>query len=226
MARPSRQAEGRLEILESAAEALATVGFHGMTMRALAAGMGRSLTSFYTYFRSKEDLLFDLQLRAFETLLRSAEQATVEVIDPSDRLFAFILQHVRYVADKHSVMQVLVQEAGTLPPSRRRPIREAKERYFQFAQALVGEVVRMAGRDDDPIELERQTYALFGMLNWTYGWYEPARHGEPRELARTIHRLLLRGLGGPNIPDVLIGTTAEPPLAPLLAPTQKVGIHP
>ena len=46
----------------------------------------------------------------------------------------------------------------------------------------------------DPLELERQTYALFGMINWTYGWYRPAVHGTPQVLAHTLHRLLLCGL--------------------------------
>jgi hypothetical protein len=48
-----------------------------------------------------------------------------------------------------------------------------------------------AGSGDE--ELERATYALFGMLNWVYGWYEPRRHGPPEVLADTFHRITLCG---------------------------------
>jgi len=201
MARPSRQHQGRLEILEAAARFMAQHGYHGMSMRDLAGAMGKSIAGFYNYYRSKEDVLFELQLRAFETLVQAAETATAAVNHPFGRLYAFILQHVQYVASHPDVMHVLVQEAGALPPQRRHVIRAAKERYFRIAQKLVADVARASasggcrGRTDaDALELERMTYALFGMLNWTYGWYRPKQHGSPENLARTIYRVSLRGL--------------------------------
>jgi TetR/AcrR family transcriptional regulator, cholesterol catabolism regulator len=201
MARPSRQSEGRLEILEAAARFIARHGFYGMSMRDLAHGMGKSIAGFYNYYRSKEDVLFELQLRAFETLVQSAEAAVAATKDPGGRLYGFILQHLQYVVSHPDVMHVLVQEASALPPQRRQVIRAVKERYFEIAQALVAEVIASSASEGrrrrpavDARELERMTYALFGMLNWTYGWYRPERHGSPEKLARTIYRLSLRGL--------------------------------
>ncbi len=213
MARPSRQHQGRLEILEAAARFIAQHGYHGMSMRDLAGAMGKSIAGFYNYYRSKEDVLFELQLRAFETLVQAAETATAAVNEPFGRLYAFILQHVQYVVSHRDVMHVLVQEAGALPPQRRHVIRATKERYFRIAQKLVGDVVhssesraRRGTSTADARELERMTYALFGMLNWTYGWYRPKQHGTSEELARTIYRLSLRGLrsGHPADPEMAL----------------------
>ena len=219
MPRPSRQHEGRLEILEAAARFIARHGFHGMSMRDLANAMGKSLAGFYNYYRSKEDVLFELQVRAFETLVQSAETAISTAKNPWGRLYAFILQHLQYVASHPDVMHVLVQEAGALPAQRRKLVRAGKERYFAIAQTLVGEVIRSnaahsAGRKlpVDPAELERLTYALFGMLNWTYGWYQPDQHGSPEQLARTIYRLSLRGLRADATVDSAI-TSVEARLA-------------
>jgi hypothetical protein len=108
-------------------------------------------------------------------------------------------------------MHVLVQEAGALPAERRHVIRAAKERYFQIALKLVADVVnrkasasRRPKRPVDPAELERMTYALFGMINWTYGWYRPKEHGSPEELARTIYRVSVRGLQAEHPVDLQI----------------------
>lgn len=236
MARPSRKLEGRLEILEKAAGAIADRGFHGMSMRDLAAVLGKSLAGFYNYYGSKEDLLFDLQLRAFESLVQSAEQAIAGLEDPADRLYAFVVQHVRYVATHHAVMQVLVQEAGTLPAKRRRPVRAAKERYFDLGRSVVADVVRFNACEPgkrrtaalDPRELDRQTYALFGILNWTYGWYRPSEHGSPEDLARTFHRLALCGFrpGCPAAGDVAgidekLREHPSPPLLQLVGSTER-----
>lgn len=194
-------AEPRERILRAAALAMAAQGFHGMSMRELARAAGMSLSNLYNYFPSKEEILFALQQEAFEVLVASAEEALHHMdgnggATPDARLYVFVSHHVRYVAENPGVMRVLVHEAATLPPARRRTVRRLKERYFEIARGIVEELVGPAFTVSgaDPAELDRITYNLFGMLNWIYGWYEPEVHGPPRELARTIHRIALCGV--------------------------------
>jgi AcrR family transcriptional regulator len=222
---PRREAN-RQEFLEAAARVIAGKGFHGMSMRSLAKEMGRSLTSFYTYFSSKEDVLHEIQRRAFETLLRESAAAVANSDSPAGQLYAFVLQHVRYVARHKDVMKVLVQEAGALPASRRRSIRRLKDGYFDSLKVIVASLQAEGGVAVDDDELERTTYSVFGMLNWTYGWYSARQHGTPSDVARSIHRLALTGLrAGPpsalaiqKVDDVV--AAAEVP--PLLAMSKRV----
>jgi AcrR family transcriptional regulator len=202
MGRAARHEESKVEFLAAAADAIAHRGFHGMSMRELAKAMGRSLAGFYTYFDSKEEVLFAIQTRAFETLTASAQKTLEHLDDRCERLFGFILQHLRYVVSHHSVMQVLVQEAGALSDEKRTRIRQLKEGYYQLGQNLIQDVMRHGcshhpESTDLPIneaELERITYSVFGMLNWTYGWYQPDRHGDAPALARSIYHLVLCGI--------------------------------
>jgi AcrR family transcriptional regulator len=195
--RDSRQERGRFGMLEAAAGLLAEHGYHGMSMRDLARATGMSLGNLYNYFGSKEDLLFALQTRAFETLIASAEEATRDADEGSARLHALILSHVRYVATHRDVMRVLVEEAGELSAARRHAIRELKDRYYRIGRSVVSAAAGGRGPAAAGAELERATYGIFGMLNWVYGWYDPARHGGPQEVARTIHRIAMNGLGAP-----------------------------
>ena len=109
----------RLSILDAAARAIAERGFHGMSMRDLADATGQALASFYNYFSSKEELLFQIQSSAFRTMIAGVEAALRGLTSPRDRLFAFIYQHARYVAEHPEVMRVLVHEASALPPRQR-----------------------------------------------------------------------------------------------------------
>jgi AcrR family transcriptional regulator len=199
--RRRRSAEPKGEILVAAARAIAEHGYHGMSMRDLARATGKALASFYSHYASKEDVLFELQTGAFETLIATVERALEAVEDPVGRLYVFIHNHVRYVAEHDDVMRVLVHEASALPPPRRRTVRALKERYFRIGRKIVESVLwEGCGREGARgaalagAEVERATYCVFGMLNWVYGWYRPERHGSPAEVAHTIHRLALCGM--------------------------------
>jgi AcrR family transcriptional regulator len=200
LTRGERKEEGRVDILQAASGLLAQYGYHGMSMRDLAASTGMSLANLYNYFGSKEDLLFALQTRAFETLIAMAEQVNATIEPGESRLHAFIFTHVRYVTGHSDAMRVLVEEAGELPPKHRQAVRAMKERYFRLGLEIVREVVERGcakapgGAAMDEAALERATYSIFGMLNWVYAWYDPARHGPAQEVARSIHGLALCGL--------------------------------
>lgn len=224
--RPGHEAQ-RAEILDAAATAIAEHGFHGMSMRGLARATGRGLASFYNYFPSKEDVLFSLQTDAFETLTGSLNEALEAVDEPVERLYVFVLNHLRYLAEHQSVMRVLVHEASALPAGRRKKVRLLKEAYFQIVKDIVASILASGCKSPgaegasslDPAEVERVTYSVFGMLNWSYGWYDPQQHGTPQDVARTIHAVAVCGLVArcPNRSaqgnlEHYLGAIAPPPL--------------
>lgn len=218
----------RAEILEAAAAAIAEHGFHGMSMRDLARATGRGLASFYNYFSSKEDVLFSLQTGTFETLTCAVEAALAGVDEPVERLYIFILNHLRYVAEHRSVMRVVINEASTLPAgSRRKTVRLLKEGYFQIGRDIVASILATGcnapgargAAQLDPAEIERVSYSVFGMFNWSYGWYDAQRHGTPQDVARTIHAVAVCGLvarcphrSAPENLERYLGAIAPPPL--------------
>jgi AcrR family transcriptional regulator len=210
----------RSEILSAAARTLAARGYHGTSVRELARAVNRSPASFYNHFESKEELLFAVHSRAFESLIARAREALALAESAELRLYAFIHNHVQTFAAHPDVMRVLVHEAAALPARRRATIREQKLAYFALGKSLV---VELAGSSHDAAEIERSTYCLFGMLNWTYGWYSPELHGAPAELAKTIHRIALAGISASRIAseelDVLTARLEALPAPSLLEAT-------
>lgn len=194
-----RRERAREQILAAAATAIASRGYHGMSMRELARVTGRSLGNFYNYFSSKDDLLFALNTRAFGVLMDTQEKALSATTDPVAQLYLFVTNHVGYFLQHTDVMRVLIHEAATLGPSQRREVRAIKESYFRVAHGIVARILQQhasegAAGQADAGEVERATYCLFGMMNWVYAWYDPAQHGAPRDVAHTIHQMAIRGL--------------------------------
>ena len=60
------------------------------------------------------------------------------------------------------------------------------------------------------IDLTVATYALFGMMNWIYNWYDPAGALSVADLVDNVTRLFLHGFGNPADADELGFRPAAP----------------
>ncbi len=182
--------DDRLEqLLETAAQVFAAKGYHSTTMRDLARVTGMSLAGMYYYVRGKDELLFLIQERCFTRVLEGATTAIAEGEDDLDRLSRFITHHVTFFAQHMSEMKVLSHEADVLRGERHAAIDRLKRRYVDMLQALIAAVDDTRGPD-----ARVSAYALFGMMNWIYNWYDPTGPVAPDALAHHFTQLFLHGV--------------------------------
>ena len=182
----------RLErLLVTAAGVFATKGYHPTTMRDLARATGMSLAGMYHYVSGKDELLYLVQERTFTQVLAGAEAAVSSGTTPSDRLARFIRHHVTFFARHKSETKVLSHEADSLSEARVEGVNSLKRRYVELLLSVIREFNRN-GRDP-----RVAAYALFGMMNWIYNWYDPNGPIPPEALAEQFTQLFLNGLTAP-----------------------------
>src|SRR5260370_19938276 len=87
-------------------------------------------------------------------------------------------------------MNVLSHEATSLTGDRQRKVNAIKRRYVDLLEGLLKDVAA----DEPAVERSAAAYALFGMMNWIYHWYDPAGEIHPQRLAGLIARTLLRAV--------------------------------
>jgi TetR/AcrR family transcriptional regulator, cholesterol catabolism regulator len=176
-------------LLTQAARVFAERGYHPTTMRDLAARSGMSLAGMYYYVRGKEELLFLIQERCFTRVLDGAKAAVQGPDDPVERLQAFIRHHVGFFAAHMAEMKVLSHEANALTGDAKRRVNTIKRRYVDLLEGLLKD----AAPEERPVDRSAAAYALFGMMNWIYNWYDPAGELDPQRLAELLARLFLDG---------------------------------
>ncbi len=194
-----RPYDERLELfLSRAARVFADQGYHSTTMRDLAAATGMSLAGMYYYVRGKEELLYRIQERSFARVLAGAEQTLQGLAgaDPLERLQAFIRHHVAFFTAHMAEMKVLSHEATSLTGERQRKVNAIKRRYVDLLERLLKDVAP----DEPAVERSAAAYALFGMMNWIYNWYDPAGEIDPERLAGLIARIFLGGFAEARSP--------------------------
>ena len=158
-------------------------------MRDLAAASGMSLAGMYYYVRGKENLLYQIQERCFTQVLEGAEVALAVSVDPHERLATFIRHHVTFFAAHMAEMKVLSHEAAALGGEPLQKVNQIKRRYVDRLEGLL----RDAAPEQAPVERTAAAYALFGMMNWIYNWYDPAGSLDAERLAELLTRIFLGG---------------------------------
>ena len=123
-----------------------------------------------------------------------------------EKLRIFVDNHLSFFAANMAEMKVLSHEAESLAGDLHEHVSTRKRQYTRTARKILSEVQqatvnssghgprrngqRKAGK---PIDLTVATYALFGMMNWIYNWYDPRGKLSVSQLVDNITRLFLAG---------------------------------
>ena len=162
----------REAILDKAAELFAAVGFQGASIADLASACASSKSLIYHYYPSKEEILYAVMASHLDVLVEEMEQATSSDDDARivlRRLLDGFMRHYVGAADRH---KVLLNELGNLPPERREVIVRQQRKVIEAVQKLIVEIHPQLAAE--PVLARAYTMLLFGMINWTSTWFDPA----------------------------------------------------
>jgi AcrR family transcriptional regulator len=150
-----------------------------------------SKPTLYGYFRSKEELLAAIFHRAMSLFERDLGAIRAGGDDPVTQLRRVIRFHVGAVIAERSFLAVFFSEEANLPPRLSRAIRRRKSRYDRTVRAIVEAGIRRgAVRTANPRLL---VFAMLGMANWVYQWYDPAGTWDADSIAAGFIALLESG---------------------------------
>ncbi len=189
-------------ILRNAARIFAEKNYHSTTMRDISRATNVSLAGLYHYCKSKEELLFLIQDNCFGRVLEQLEERLKPVNDPLVKLRIFIENHLSFFAANMSEMKVLSHEAESLAGDLHTHVSGKKDKYTKLARRILREIQQQQ-QSPGPVDLTVATYALFGMMNWIYNWYDPSGKLKVSELVDNITRLFVQGFVGGSGTDQL-----------------------
>lgn len=192
MNQTSRYDQKLEHILSTSARIFAEKSYHSTSMRDISRATGASLAGLYHYCKSKEELLFLIQDHCFGRVLERFEERTKNIDDPFEKLHIFIDNHLSFFAANMAEMKVLSHEAESLGGDLHKHISTKKERYAKLARKILREI-----QEEQPsearVDLTVATYALFGMMNWIYNWYDPSGKVKVSHLVENVTRLFMNG---------------------------------
>ena len=195
-------------ILRTAASIFAEKSYHSTSMRDISRATNVSLAGLYHYCRSKEELLFLIQDNCFGRVLERLEKQLEDVQDPIAKLSLFIENHLSFFAANMAEMKVLSHEAESLRGDLHAHVSTRKDKYTKLARKILQEV-QDSRENQRPVDLTVATYALFGMMNWIYNWYDPQGKLKVHDLAQHLTQLFLGGFAPGCLLETIIPKRTE-----------------
>ena len=106
----SKKQDKRTRIIDAAIVIFAEKGYHLGNMNDIATKANVAVGSIYRYFTNKEDLLIAIFEEKMGELIQDLQKRLQPIVDPKEKLFAFIHQHFSQIEAKPQLAQVLQVE--------------------------------------------------------------------------------------------------------------------
>jgi AcrR family transcriptional regulator len=171
----------REAIVDHAARLFARRGFDGSSVADLAKACDTSKSLIYHYYPSKEDILYAVMSSHIDQLVADVDAVLLRGGTASEQLDALIHAFMTHYVGAADRQKVLLNELDSLPTEQRAAIVARQRRVIDAAQALLVALDPELGLD--PARARAKTMLLFGMINWTHTWYDPAGPIPPAQIA-------------------------------------------
>ena len=183
---------GRERILRQAAELFLARGYAETSLRTIADAVEMRPASIYHHFDSKDALLteiLDIGMEAITTAFAAADDELADDASGHQRLEAHVAGHLRALFANHAFTAAHVTVFPFAPADVRSASVVRRDAYEASWTDLLKAIA--PGLDDEAIGIAR--LALFGAMNSTVQWFDPA-NGSTDELASAIVSTLWNGL--------------------------------
>jgi len=185
----------REQILLAAQKLFAERGFRETNLNDVATQLGFRRQAVYHYFRSKDEILYELIDRAGQAIATSAQPMLDADIAPAEKLAEVVRNHVRQLLNNVDIFRIQFSELFKLNTDRADELRRDMSNYVHS----IANVIKEGQEDGTFVDVPPTTQVLLilGMCNGTTEWYAGTR---PRlsieDIAEYAARLALSGVTG------------------------------
>lgn len=183
---PSQQ-----KIMKIAALLFASKGFHAVSMKELCDELDISRGAFYHYFRSKDDVLYEICTRYMSEVITQAHMTLNTEPDPVRCLYKLGQELLTVIANSRSELTVCFREIQSLGPEQKKKVLALHRDYESIWKktvergAATGQLL--------PYSYSRLK-SILGMYYYSYIWIDTDRSRGLPEAIRIMNEITLKGL--------------------------------
>jgi AcrR family transcriptional regulator len=185
---------GPRRILLAAATAFAERGFHATTTRDIAAQAGLSSAALYFYFRSKEEVLYQIATSALDFTIELVATEAKSPGSPTERLTTLVRVLTIWHTYNSQVAHVVLYQTGALTSAHLADVAAKQREVSQILRQVITDGVTSG--DFDAPDTGAATIAILSLCLDVARWYRPGYRLTPQQLGDFNAVAALRIAGG------------------------------
>jgi TetR/AcrR family transcriptional regulator, cholesterol catabolism regulator len=184
------------KIIQVALDLFSEKGYAATSMRDIAAAMKMSISTTYYYFKDKENLLFTVLKESGANIHKKISDAKGGAEDPVEALRRMLMMHIRLSETDGKRAKIFVEDTHNLSEKYWKIIyKQHRKIYETYLQQL--KEVQAAGMLKTN-SLSIAVFAILGMNNWVYRWYQEDGQLTIDEIAKTLTQIISNGILKPE----------------------------
>ncbi|MFD1864497.1 TetR/AcrR family transcriptional regulator [Planococcus chinensis] len=168
-------------------------GFSETSIQDIVEALGVTKGTFYYYFQSKEELLMDIHLGYIDDLLERQEKIMQEGSDSRGQLIRIVELLIGDIEEHGPSGRVFFREMRHLGEANAEEVKDKRERFRLEIEALIRRGVQ-AGEFRREIRADMAAFAILGVTNWSYQWFNPGGGIPAGQLAEIFSDMILNGM--------------------------------
>lgn len=183
----------RLDIMDIAAALFDEHGYHSTSMEDIADRVGLAKPTLYHYFRSKDEILFEIHNAMIEVILATHEDRLPGVAGRWGELLKGMIGDVIQLMETHpGHLRIFFEHQRELPDHYKTTIRSKRKRYRDHVRDVIANGIR--DHEFRDVDVDLATLAVLGVSNWTYQWLYPAGEYSAAQVTDAFYSFLIEGL--------------------------------
>ena len=187
----------RDRIIETSLRLFEAHSYHRVTVDQIVRESGTSKGGFYHNFKSKDELLYTIHDHFISYVLEKGREAYQKWDTPTERLHAIVKSFVMMIDLYKSEVTVFYQESNLLAPEYFSAIEVKRNQYRDMMYKVVQDGIA-SGEFRAELPFQIVSMAIFGMVNWTYKWYQKTGVYTIEQIADIYADMILHSLLTPE----------------------------
>ncbi len=185
------------KILNTSTELFGKRGFQETSIQDIVSSNQLTKGTFYYYFKNKEDVLVHIHEQFIDSLLSQQKEIMEEGQTAHNQLRSMVRMLIGNIRTNANSAMVFFREMRHLSQAKTEDILP-KRHLFQKNIASVIEQGIQSGEFRSDLRADMLSFAVLGIANWSYFWYEPDGEVGEEELTTIFMEMIFKGIEEEN----------------------------
>lgn len=178
-------------VYKVATKTLYQKGYDRTSIRDIAKATDMTTAGLYYYFKSKEELLYQILNSHMDDMISGILEIPVDETAPLDLIKAYIQYQVgTYCTDKFRT-KLILNDDDCLTGDWYKTIKDKQREYLGYWRNALDRYFLAEGLENKDVAID--AHCLVGMCAWIYRWYDPKGEMAPDTLAAKIFETFIFG---------------------------------